>query len=161
MIELFEDDVLPSGLLDAVRAGRQTDQHGGHRLVQLGGIDVGAETPPQLDRVVADRRSDGRVGGRRGAVDEMSEQVGEVVERVARSGVVDVEHARDPLAVEHELGFVQVAVDDRATPGADAVLRGLRGAPDLKAATEYLRDLQFALGIVEDLDLNTRIWSKQ
>ncbi|NLW50267.1 MAG: DUF3137 domain-containing protein [Candidatus Brocadiaceae bacterium] len=39
--------------------------------------------------------------------------------------------------------------------------RLLRGAPDLKAATEYLRDLQFALGIVEDLDLNTRIWSKQ
>jgi hypothetical protein len=39
--------------------------------------------------------------------------------------------------------------------------RLLSSALDFDAAADYLRDLQFALGIVEDLDLNTRIWSKQ
>ena len=39
--------------------------------------------------------------------------------------------------------------------------RLLRTVLDFESAAQYLRDLQFALGIVEDLDLNTRIWSKQ
>jgi len=39
--------------------------------------------------------------------------------------------------------------------------RLLRSVLEFEPAAEYLRDLQFALGIVEDLDLNTRIWSKQ
>jgi len=39
--------------------------------------------------------------------------------------------------------------------------RLMRTVLDFDTAAQYLRDLQFALGIVEDLDLNTRIWSKQ
>jgi hypothetical protein len=32
---------------------------------------------------------------------------------------------------------------------------------DRQMVEEYLRDLRFAVGIVEDLDLNTRIWTKE
>jgi hypothetical protein len=32
---------------------------------------------------------------------------------------------------------------------------------DFKPVQEYFENIQFALGIVEDLNLNTRIWSKQ
>ena len=35
------------------------------------------------------------------------------------------------------------------------------GRLDLECITKYATELQFVLGIVEDLDLNTRIWSKQ
>ncbi len=36
-----------------------------------------------------------------------------------------------------------------------------RSMVDASVAAEYLRDLQFATGIVEDLNLNTRIWTKE
>ncbi|MFT5169968.1 MAG: hypothetical protein ACI8Q2_000583, partial [Candidatus Omnitrophota bacterium] len=32
---------------------------------------------------------------------------------------------------------------------------------DFKPIEEYFEDLSFAIGIVEDLNLNTRIWSKE
>ena len=37
----------------------------------------------------------------------------------------------------------------------------MRSVLDFEPAAEYLNDLQLALGNVEDLDLNTRIWSKE
>jgi len=36
-----------------------------------------------------------------------------------------------------------------------------RSMVDANVAAEYLQDLQFATGIVEDLNLNTRIWTKE
>jgi hypothetical protein len=32
---------------------------------------------------------------------------------------------------------------------------------DFELVQEYFEDLQLAIGIVDDLNLNTRIWSKQ
>lgn len=39
--------------------------------------------------------------------------------------------------------------------------RIFRSVLDYRLASEYLNDLQFATGIVEDLNLNTRIWTKE
>ena len=39
--------------------------------------------------------------------------------------------------------------------------RVFRTLLDFGQIQEYLEDLQLAVGVVEDLNLNTRIWSKQ
>jgi hypothetical protein len=50
-----------------------------------------------------------------------------------------------------------------AIPTSDNLFepRLLRSLMDPSMCEEYLRDLNLAVGIVEDLDLNTRIWSKE
>jgi hypothetical protein len=39
--------------------------------------------------------------------------------------------------------------------------RIFRSVLDFRLASEYMNDLRFATGIVDDLNLNTRIWTKK
>ena len=60
------------------------------------------------------------------------------------------------------VSFVRSCVHVAVTTGKNMFEpRILRSLLDFEMAEDYLEDLEFALGIVEDLNLNTRIWTKR